>query len=336
MPDDHDKLPSWYLKIREKNEDVDISISKNDDYIKKAQNLFALALSRKSSSTIKVYQHALSNFASFVKIDNGVEALAWLLSLDRIDAQTKVLQYLAWMEESGLSPATMRSRLAALKFYVATAHDADWVDWEISVKGPPQENVKEITGPTEDEFKKILNTVSKTETFTQTRNKLLVYMLSFMGLRVSEVLGMDFSHVDLEKKRVFVLRKGSKVQRQWRSVPTETMLLIEDYLELRGMDDGPFFLTAGNSDRGQERFSRFAAYKTIRKIGEKAGIKNLHPHAFRHFSVTQALEITDGNEHKVMRHSGHKTRKMIDIYDDQRKDEAGEVAKSIEDKWIKK
>lgn len=337
-----ENLPSWYVKAKEKqkalvkfNPPQSPDELAQDNYIEKAQRLFKVALARKAKSTVESYQYALKHFASYLNMTNPSEAIGYLISLQRIDAETRVLEYLGWMEEQGLSPSTMRTRLAAIKFYVATAHSVQWIDWTLDTQGPPQENVKEVEGPTPQEFGKILSIVDELDSNHGIRNRLMVYLLAFMGLRISEVLTLDLEHVDLKKSRIAVKRKGRQKKREWRTVPGKTMRLFKQYLKKRGNHDGPVFVSFDRNSDGENRLSRISAYRIIRKIGEKAGVEKLHPHAFRHFSVTEVLEITDGNERKAMKHSGHKSRKMIDVYEDKRKDEAGEIAQDLEDKWLK-
>ncbi len=336
-----ERLPSWYLKASKKqkalakfNPPEDSNDLARAEYIKKAQRLFKVALARKAKSTVESYTYALKHFASYLEMSDPSAAIGYLLSLSRIDAETRVLEYLGWMEEQELAPSTMRLRLAAIKFYVTTAHSVEWIDWTLDTQGPPQENVKEVEGPTPEEFEKILLVVDELEGDVGARNRLLVYLLAFMGLRISEVLTLDLEHVDLKKKRIAIKRKGRKQKREWKSVPQKTFGSLRKYLKCRGNHDGPVFITFDHASDGTGRLSRKSAYRIVRRIGEKAGMAKLHPHAFRHFSITEILELTDGNERKAMKHSGHKSRKMLDVYEDKRKDEAGELAQSLEDRWL--
>ncbi len=336
-----ERLPSWYVEAKKKqkaltkfNPPTESNELSKPEYIEKAKRLFKVALSQKAKSTVESYQYALRHFANYLEMESASEAIGYLLSLTRIDAETRVLEYLGWMEEKNLAPSTMRTRLAAIKFYVSTAHRVQWIDWTLDTQGPPQENVKEVEGPTPEQFEQILGVANDLDGDTGKRNQLLIYMLAFMGLRISEALTLDMEHIDLKKKRIAIKRKGRKQKREWRTVPKKTFTLIREYIKCRGKHDGPLFITFDYASDGKGRLSRVTAYRTIRNIGEKAGMPKLHPHAFRHFSVTEVLEMTDGNERKAMKHSGHKSRKMIDVYEDKRKDEAGEIAQDLEDKWL--
>ena len=334
---DDERLPSWHqgelVRVQRPTEGQ----LERGEYAEKARRLFAAALSRKSKSTIRSYEESIRNFASYLNIDDPSDALGYLLSLSRLDGELRVLEYMGWMEAQSLSASTIRLRLSALKFYVKTAYRAQWIDWTLETEGPPQENVKEVDGPSPDEFDAILKVVDADESKTATRNRALVYMLAFMALRISECLTLDMEHIDFEKGTVSVLRKGSRRQRDKRTVPRHTLSAMKAWADDRGPHAGPFFCSLDlREEHAGKRLGRSSAWRAIRKIGQKAGVPKLHPHAFRHFSTTEALEVTDGNTRDTMKHTGHKSERMVSIYEDQRKDVAGMLAQLIEDRWFSK
>lgn len=305
-----------------------------DEYVAKAQRVFALALAQKSESTVRAYQSSLSNFAKFMEMEDPRRALGYLLSLTRLDADLKVTEYLGWLVAQGKTPSTIRVRLSALKFYVRTAHRAEWVEWLLTTEGPPQETIKDVEGPTEEQFERILEVVHALDGETAERNRALVYMLSFMAFRISECLTLDMEHVDMDRRSVMVKRKGSRHKRERKTVPTKTFELLQEWIEVRGLDAGPLFSTSEFDDDGDPvRLHRSTAWKIVRRIGKDSGVPNLHPHAFRHFSTTEALEVTDGDTRGTMKHTGHKSERMINIYEDERTDAAGTIAQQIEDRW---
>jgi integrase/recombinase XerC len=67
---------------------------------------------------------------------------------------------------------------------------------------------------------------------------------------------------------------------------------------------------------------------TIRKLGEKVGIR-ARPHGLRHAAVTAALDAMKGDIRSVQKFSRHKDVRVLCVYDDQRKDVAGEVSRMI-------
>ena len=312
------------------NSRTDLERDRGAEYRRKAERLFTAALSQKSKATIRAYEESLANLAKFLDAEDSKAALGMLIGYhSRLDAELRVLEYIGWMQDQGLSPSTIRLRLSAIKFYIKTAYRAQWVDWTLDTEGPPQENVKEVEGPTPKQFKRILAVVDDLDGAMASRNRCMVYMLSFMALRISECLSLDMEHVDLERKTIAVKRKGSRVKRERRTIPHKTFEYLQQWIEVRGRGAGPLFSTSG-----QGRLHRSTAYKIIRKIGAMADVPTLHPHAFRHFSTTEALEVTGKNTRETMKHTGHKSERMVSIYEDKRADVAGDIAQRIEDRWM--
>ena len=349
--DDEERKPSWHNDVKESlpaelepPQDRDLLVKQ--EYAEKARRLFMLALSRKSKQTIRSYEYSIKHFAKYLNFDSHDMALGYLLALPRVDAELRVYEYMGWMEGQKLSPSTIRTRLAALKFYCSVANRAQWIDWTLTCEGPKQEVIKKVVGPTPEQFIKILEETRKFEGITAQRNRLIVYMLSFMALRLNEILSLDIDHVDLERKRIHVLRKGSRKQRAARTVPDQTLSTLRAWIAERKdlrvaaskpTDKGPLFINGLNpatSDFPAQRLSSESVRRIIKRLGERADVPGLHPHAFRHFSTTEALEVTDGHTRKTMKHTGHSTEKMVSEYEDERQDEAGQIAQSIEDRWL--
>jgi len=335
VDEDDERLPSWHTELvvgdRPKPDDL-----ARAGYVEKAQRLFVAALSQKSKSTVRAYEASMANFAKYLGVSDPKEALGYLLSLDRLDADLRVLEYMGWMEGNGLAPSTIRIRLSALKFYAKTAYRAQWIDWTLETEGPPQESVKEVEGPSPEQFEEVLQVTDRLTGQSAARNKAMVYMLSFMALRINECLSLDMEHLDLGRKTASVLRKGKRIQREKRTIPTATVAALREWIRQRGSHPGPVFSNLDlREDKAGNRLTHPSAYKIIRRIGDKAGMAKLHPHAFRHFAATEALEITDGNTRKAMKLTGHATEKMMNLYEDKRRDDAGEIAQMIEDRWTK-
>jgi integrase/recombinase XerD len=104
------------------------------------------------------------------------------------------------------------------------------------------------------------------------------------GLRISEALGADIEHLDVDRghRTLRVVRKGGKQV----SIPLapRTARALGLYIGERGV--GPIFLgTAG------ERMDRYAADRTVKRLARRAGItKRISPHSLRHSFITAALD----------------------------------------------
>lgn len=328
-----DEKPEWYRRILEREGLVHVKKSDPvEEYARKAKHVFESALARKSPETIRAYQRAVKSLGKFMDLeDPGVtNTVQKLISLSRIDADILLQSFISDMEDNELSPNTISQRIAGVKFYVHQAKRVGWVDWEVEVEVPKIEKVKDTRGPTPEEFKEILRVTNELEGGTATRNRLMVYMLSFMGLRIDSVLSIDLEHIDIRRKEVMVRWKGKK-HRVLRPIPTSTMTLMKSWIKERGGDSGPLFPSYDLAEKGDGRLTRRSGHRIIQRLGVKAGIFGLHPHAFRHFAATVGLDISDGNRHKVRKLTGHESDKTLNIYDDERSDEAREMSQMIED-----
>lgn len=291
------------------------------------------SLKRMKPETLKSYSYGLSSFAKYLDCKDPQEALMRLLQMSRGEANYTVLQFMNHLVDQGHAPSTVNARHAAIKGRVKDAKMIGLVTWEIDVKPPRRKQVKDVSGPTEKEFQRILRYVSNPRTNSEKRLKAIVFMMAFMALRRNEIASLDIEHIDFPRERIKVLRKG-QYEREWKSMPPSTAEALRDWIRAAGIEDGPLFINFNPAKLGDSRLSVTSIYRIIRKMGDDCGIDNLHPHAFRHFSITEALEVTDGNTRKTQKHSGHTDARQIDTYEDAREDQALQVASLIEKKWI--
>ncbi|MGL4498647.1 MAG: tyrosine-type recombinase/integrase, partial [Planktothrix sp.] len=80
------------------------------------------------------------------------------------------------------------------------------------------------------------------------------------------------------------------------------------------------------------RLTGTGVYKIVSQIAREAGInKPLSPHRIRHSGITAALEATNGDVRKVQKLSRHSDLNTLMIYDDNRKNQQGEVTNLLAD-----
>src|SRR5437660_1206522 len=73
---------------------------------------------------------------------------------------------------------------------------------------------------------------------------------------------------------------------------------------------------------------RLTALRSLVKLGRKFGFK-VWAHGLRHAAITEALDLTGGNVRAVQRFSRHRDVRVLERYDDNRRDLGGEVAKQV-------
>jgi len=308
----------------------------------KARRRFQRHFDRLSAESKRSYQSSARHFAKYLglkkaerKVSNIV---ARLIVLSYIEATTLVDEYVMWMESDlELAPNTINVRLAALRWFVDAARRVGWVDWKLDVKNVKGGKVRDTSGPSEAEFRRIIRVVNTMEGVRGARTKALVYMLAFMGVRISSAISLDIENISFEKRsvRVFWKGKGDGASNYvWRPAGEETFDALEDWIKVRGDHPGPVFTSRDRSKKGTGRLSIRSAQRDIEKVGsEAATLKRLTPHAFRHFFATNNLEH-EGNTRRVMKATGHTNIKTIEVYDGSDEREAREVISSMENRWL--
>jgi len=124
--------------------------------------------------------------------------------------------------------------------------------------------------------------------FISSRNKTIIDFMYSTGCRVSELINVEESDIDIEEAFVRLEGKGSKQ----RIVPLGSKVIInlESYLPLRNKDrkskNNKLFIS-----KSYKNLDRTAVFRIIKSTGVKAGIhKELYPHILRHSAATHMLE----------------------------------------------
>lgn len=144
------------------------------------------------------------------------------------------------------------------------------------------------------------------------RDRAMLELLYATGLRVSELVSMDLSDLDLMNGLVYCGEREKK-----RSVPilAETVEHLDQYLKrsrpylISDPDDQALFVNMTG-----ERMSRQGFWKLIKYYREKAGIQaEITPHTLRHSFAAHLLE--DGADiHTVQEIMGHSDISSTHIY----------------------
>ena len=119
------------------------------------------------------------------------------------------------------------------------------------------------------------------------RDNLLMCLLIEHALRVSEVVGLDASSIDLETGTITVYREKTYTRDTYELMP-RTREAAEVYLPLIE-SDGPLFI----SYQGK-RITRYGIFERVRLLGQQIGISTLSPHDLRHFWTVDAFRNGNG------------------------------------------
>lgn len=115
--------------------------------------------------------------------------------------------------------------------------------------------------------------------------RLLVGLMLYAGLRASEARGLDWEDIELGERKLLV-RRGKGAKQRWVPIARPLMPLLGEGGDKRGWS-GPILLgRTGNRLPGRTLRER------IKRIGRRAGISWLHPHALRHTCASAVWKAT--------------------------------------------
>lgn len=143
---------------------------------------------------------------------------------------------------------------------------------------------------------------------TNTKHKVILSLLYSAGLRVSELINLQWKHIDRSRMVINIIAAKGKKDRQVMLSPNIIPLLEKYWLEYRSKD---FLLNGQYSNQYSER----SVGQVVKQLAEKAGINNkrVYTHLLRHCSFTHMVEAgTDIN--LIQRLAGHSSVKTTAIY----------------------
>jgi integrase/recombinase XerC len=295
----------------------------------RAGELVVAFLAGRRPTTLRTYRIALDDFRRFLGAPTAADAARTLLLASHGDANRLAHAWAGTARERGLAPTTVHVRLAALRALVHLARLQGLVAWTLDVRGPRPERLRDTRGPGRTGVRALLAAAATARTPRELRDAGLLRLLSDLALRRAEVTSLDVADVDLvgEPPTIAVLGKGRDARTKL-TLPGPTKEALAAWLVVRGTEAGPLF-TGLSRGRAPTRLTGTSLARIVRRLGEEAGLPGLHPHGLRHAAITAALDETKGDVRLVQRYSRHADPRTLLLYDDRRRDGAGDVARLV-------
>ncbi len=160
------------------------------------------------------------------------------------------------------------------------------------------------------------------------RDVAILRLLFDLSLKKNEVVTLDLEHVDIENGTISILGKG-KTERVKLTLPEETRNALSEWIKIRGDEPGPLFYHLSPAVKERKRISGTGIYLLVRALGRKAKIGHVWPHSLRHAGITTALDLCNGDVRAVSKYSRHANIQTVMIYDDNRKNIAGDISSMV-------
>ncbi|MBI5059906.1 tyrosine-type recombinase/integrase [candidate division KSB1 bacterium] len=293
-------------------------------------NLVQAFLAGRKSTTLAAYRRDIEDFAAFTNMRSAEMAAQALIELPHGEANAIVLAYRANLIARSLQPATVNRRLAALRSLVKLARTLGRVNWTLEIEGVKGQAYRDTRGPGRVGVSNLFAAATGRGDPKGIRDVAIVRLLYDLGLRRGEVVSLNVEHLNLKEGTLAVLGK-SRSARETLTLPESTQRALRNWIEvrsyLRQAGHLPLFVNMDRARKGG-RLTGYSIARIVAALGAAVGLK-VNPHGLRHAAITEALDLMHGDVRSVQRFSRHKDIRTLTVYDDNRRDMGGEVAKLV-------
>lgn len=265
-------------------------------FIKKSEGL--------APRTIKEYYVNYEYFLDYTEGDLSKDQMTTELFCGWIDYMK---------EELDLAPATINIRIRTMRAFARYIYEEKrWINEPIHKRFKPIKSPIDVVEALDtDEVKQIIGCIDD-HTYVGFRTKVIIYVLLDTMIRVSELINIKKSDIDLKSGTIHIKADNTKT-RVGRLVPisSKTIRLLKEYmLETEEFDNDYLFLTYEG-----ERISISTVRENIALYGKVAGIKNkrVSPHVFRHTGALFYI-LAGGDPFSLQKILGHSHMNMVRRY----------------------
>ncbi|MEK7515967.1 MAG: site-specific tyrosine recombinase/integron integrase [Patescibacteria group bacterium] len=307
----------------------------------------------RSPRTIRNYRFYLSRFAEWVGNPPVREVTAeavrrYRLALNRLEgpdgaslkkntqnyhliALRSFLKYLAKRDIHALAPEKIE--LSKTQDRTVDFLDADDLERLLGApfNGAPSEKRKSPQSGIPSAGAESVKRKANTDLVTL-RDKAILEMLFGTGLRVSELVGLKYDHINLKRDQFMVRGKGSKPRAVFLS--SEARQWLQKYLEAR-RDTSPYLFVShdraaqGSARDGEAALTPRSVQRIVIRRALQAGItKPVTPHTLRHSFATDLL-MNGADIRSVQTLLGHSSITTTQIYTHITNEHLHEVYKSF-------
>jgi site-specific recombinase XerD len=240
-----------------------------------------------SKSTIKLYT-------------NCIKIIAYHYMRSPLTLSTDDLyNFMLSLKKNKKSDSTIHIYYESIKFFYSM-HKMNYIVPQIDFLRRPKRLPQVLN------YIEILSILNKCK---NTRIKTILYLLYSSGLRLSEVINLNKSDIDFNRKTIFV-RNGKNNKDRYTILSIEASKMVREYF----LQYNPSSILFYNEQNKNKRISPSCIQRHFKTLTKKAEItKNVHVHTLRHSFATHSLE-KGTNIFQIMHLLGHSHIQTTMIY----------------------
>ncbi|MCD4682665.1 MAG: tyrosine-type recombinase/integrase [Bacteroidales bacterium] len=238
---------------------------------------------RYSSKTVIAYQNDLSQFKEFIIQEYSIQ------NIQSVTHQM-IRSWIVSLASKSISSRTINRKISTLKSYYKFLQKEDIVHENPMVKIiSPKMNKKIPEFIAKEKMDFLFDDVSFGTEFEGIRDRLIIELFYFTGMRLSELIELKHKDIDLNNQRLKVLGKRNKE----RIIPFSNALSssISDYKQVREREveqtdsTDYFFVTK----KGKKIYEKLVYQVVNSYLGKVSTLRKKSPHVLRHTFATHML-----------------------------------------------
>ncbi len=237
---------------------------------------------RYSIHTVLAYEKDLLQFKSFLSKEFEIEVI-------REANHSIVRSWIIHLMESGIAAQSINRKIACLKSFFKYQLREGTVESNPMNKISSLKTTKKLPEYVEEvPLIELLDQFEFEDSFEGNRDKLIIEFLYSTGMRLSELIQLKDSDIDLKEQKVKVLGKGNK--ERIVPLPTNVLITIEQYWQKKkGLENRNFSQQLIVTNKGKDGYPALI-YRTVRKYLDMiTTIDKRSPHVLRHTFATHLL-----------------------------------------------
>ena len=281
----------------ERNDQLSLEINDYLAYLKD--------IKRYSEFTVENYERDLKSFKKYLDDDGELS----YLTIDKY----QIRDYISLkLQNNSLKQRSLNRHLSALRGFYSFLVDNKKIEanpFTLIRSLKVEKKLPQVLS--EGQIKELYNYKTSKDDLLNYRNQLMIRLILDSGLRLSELINLKLSNINIEENMLFVRGKGNKDRFTFYTKETKEMLI--HYLEnirnkLINENTEIVFLSKLGLPINKRTFE-----KMLLKIKLRDSSISLHPHLLRHTFATRLLE--EGADLKMVQELlGHESLSTTQIY----------------------